>query len=136
MSTATDEVAPPPSRFSWDEAPRLLAMYGFIAALHVIGWGLFLYYNADPAYHDLASSDGTLLYAGAGVLAYTFGLRHAFAADHISAIDDTTRYLLQKGKRPLSVGLFFSLGHSTIVFVMAVGIAVATKAATSFQSGF
>lgn len=136
MSTATDEVAAPPSRFSWEEAPRLLAMYGFIAALHVIGWGLFIHYNSITEYHNLSDSSGTLLYAGAGVLAYTFGLRHAFDADHISAIDDTTRYLLQKGRRPLAVGLFFSLGHSTIVFVMAVGIAVATKAATNFQNGF
>lgn len=125
-----------PSRFTAEEIPRLVTMYGFIAALHVIGWGLFLHYNAIAQYHDLQDDKGTLLYASAGALAYTFGLRHAFDADHISAIDDTTRYLLQKGRRPLAVGLFFSLGHSTIVFVMAAAIAVAAKAAARFQNGF
>lgn len=124
------------SRFSADEVPRLVVMYGFIAALHVIGWGLFLHYNAIARYHDLQDDKGTLLYASAGALAYTFGLRHAFDADHISAIDDTTRYLLQKGRRPLAVGLFFSLGHSTIVFGMTAAIAVAARAATRFQNGF
>lgn len=69
--------------------------------------------------------------AGLGALAYTFGLRHAFDADHISAIDDTMRFLLQNGKRPLGVGFFFSLGHSTIVFALAVGLAVAAKAVQS-----
>jgi high-affinity nickel-transport protein len=52
--------------------------------------------------------------AGLGALAYGLGLRHAFDADHISTIDDTTRYLRQKGERPLAVGFFFSLGHSTM----------------------
>ncbi len=73
-----------------------------------------MYYN--PRYHDLVGSQGTLLYAGAAGLAYTLGMRHAFDADHFSAIDDTTRYPLQKGKRPLGVGPAFSLGHSSVVF--------------------
>ena len=57
---------------------------------------------------------------GTGLLAYTLGMRHAFDADHISAIDNTTRKLLNDGQRPLSVGFFFSLGHSTVVFLLAV----------------
>src|SRR5207249_11445728 len=57
---------------------------------------------------------------GTGIFAYTLGMRHAFDADHIAAIDNTTRKLVQDGKRPLTVGFFFSLGHSTIVFVMAL----------------
>jgi high-affinity nickel-transport protein len=57
---------------------------------------------------------------GTGILAYTLGMRHAFDADHIAAIDNTTRKLISDGKRPLSVGFFFSLGHSTVVFVLAV----------------
>ncbi len=69
--------------------------------------------------------------AGLGALAYGLGLRHAFDADHISAIDDTTRYLLQKGKRPLAVGFFFSLGHSTIVLLMTVALVIATKTVRS-----
>jgi high-affinity nickel-transport protein len=69
--------------------------------------------------------------AGLGALAYGLGLRHAFDADHISAIDDTIRFLLQKGKRPLAVGFFFSLGHSTIVLIMTIALIVATKTVRS-----
>jgi nickel/cobalt transporter (NiCoT) family protein len=93
-------------------------MYGFIVAVHVAGWGFFLYYG-----HRLGP-----VYAGAGTLAYSFGLRHAFDADHISAIDDTTRYLMQRGKQPLASGFFFSLGHSSVVFGLAAGIGVAAEA--------
>jgi high-affinity nickel-transport protein len=66
--------------------------------------------------------------AGLGTLAYTFGLRHAFDADHIAAIDNTTRKLLHDGRRPLGVGFFFSLGHSTIVFALTAGLALAAGA--------
>jgi high-affinity nickel-transport protein len=93
-------------------------MYGLIAALHVAGWGFFLAYG-----HRLGP-----VYAGAGTLAYSFGLRHAFDADHISAIDDTTRFLMQRGKQPLASGFFFSLGHSSVVFGLAAGIGVAAEA--------
>ncbi|MGH8127146.1 MAG: HoxN/HupN/NixA family nickel/cobalt transporter, partial [Gammaproteobacteria bacterium] len=65
---------------------------------------------------------------GLGFVAYMFGLRHAFDADHIAAIDDTVRYMLQKDKKPLGVGFFFSLGHSTIVLGLAVGITIAAAA--------
>ena len=68
------------------------------------------------------------------MLAYTFGLRHAFDADHIAAIDNTTRKLLQEGKRPLGVGFFFSLGHSTIVFGLAIGLALAAHDASTRAS--
>jgi high-affinity nickel-transport protein len=61
------------------------------------------------------------------VTAYTLGLRHAFDADHIAAIDNTTRKLMADGKRPLSVGFFFSLGHSTVVFVLALLLASASR---------
>ena len=64
---------------------------------------------------------------GLGGLAYAFGLRHAFDADHISAIDNTTRKLLQEGKKPLGVGFFFSLGHSTVVFLIALALGFATQ---------
>jgi len=93
-------------------------MYGFIALLNILGWGFFL------------SNKGRFgpEYAAAGSLAFVLGIRHAFDADHISAVDDTTRYLMQRGKRPLGVGFFFSLGHSTIVFSLALGLAVAAEA--------
>jgi len=123
-------------RFTRDEIPRLVALFGVVAALHVAGWGLFVHYNSIAKFHQLAGNDHKLIYAGAGALAYTFGLRHAFDADHISAIDDTTRYLLQKGKKPLGVGFFFSLGHSTIVLGLSIGIAFAAKSATQFQQSF
>ena len=122
--------------FTREEIPRLLGMFGFIAALHVIGWGLFTHYNSIPLILNTRGSDNSLVYAGAGVLAYTFGLRHAFDADHISAVDDTTRYLLQKGKRPLGVGFFFSLGHSTVVFGFVTALALIASRATGFQEAF
>jgi high-affinity nickel-transport protein len=71
------------------------------------------------------------LLLGTAFLAYTFGLRHAFDADHIAAIDNVTRKLMQEGKRPVAVGLFFSLGHSTVVVLLSIGIAVATVALQS-----
>jgi high-affinity nickel-transport protein len=103
--------------FTRREARRLVGIYGAIAALHVAGWGLFLYWG----------SRGGPVYAGAGALAYSFGLRHAFDADHISAVDDSTRFLMQRGKEPLATGFFFSLGHSTIVVALALGIAAAAQ---------
>jgi high-affinity nickel-transport protein len=103
--------------FSPAELRRLGGFYGVIALLHVVGWGLFLSYGQRFG----------AVYAGAGGLAYTFGLRHAFDADHISAVDDTTRYLMQRGRRPLGVGFFFSLGHSSVVLALAVGIAGAAQ---------
>lgn len=105
-------------RFSRRELARAGGFYGFIGLLHVVGWGFFLAYA-----HSFGAA-----YAGAGALAYTFGLRHAFDADHISAVDDTTRFLIQRGKHPLGVGFFFSLGHSTIVFLLSLGLAVAARA--------
>jgi high-affinity nickel-transport protein len=144
MTTATRPVPQPPAspggtsaiRFSRDEVVRLLGLFGFVAALHVAGFGLFYYYNSQPQFHSLGDGKGNLVFAGAATLAYGFGLRHAFDADHISAIDDTTRYLLQKGKQPLGVGFFFSLGHSSIVLALSIGIAFATKAASRFQASF
>jgi len=93
---------------------RLGGFSAGVLFLHVLGFGLFLWYlPRNPALTGLAT------------LAYTFGLRHAFDADHIAAIDNTTRKLLQDGKRPLGTGFFFSLGHSTIVFSLTAGLAVA-----------
>jgi nickel/cobalt transporter (NiCoT) family protein len=103
--------------FSRAEWSRLCLLYGFIGILHIAGWGTYLHYAAR--YPQLV---------GLGFVAYMFGLRHAFDADHIAAVDDTVRYMLQKGKKPLGVGFFFSLGHSTVVLVLAVGIALAATA--------
>ncbi len=89
---------------------------GVVALLNLAGWGLFVHYShAYPAM------------VGLGLTAFLFGLRHAFDADHIAAIDNTSRKLLQQGGRPMGVGFFFSLGHSTIVFVLAVGLALGAR---------
>ena len=134
--------APPTTRkrrlihFERDEKVRIGLLFGAVAALHIVGFGLFAHYNSIAEYHQIADSQGTLLYAGAASLAYVFGLRHAFDADHIAAIDETTRLLLQKGKKPLGVGFFFSLGHSTVVFALSFGIAIAAQAAVGFQESF
>ncbi len=110
------------SRAEW---LRLSGFGGGVLFLHLLGWGLFLYY----ARHNPAL-------AGLGSLAYTFGLRHAFDADHIAAIDNTTRKFLQDGKRSMGVGFFFSLGHSTVVFSLAAGLALAAKTVNSRIPGF
>ena len=123
-------------KFTREEIPALIGVLGTVVLLHVLGWGLFIHYNSMPALHNLTDNAHTLVYAGAGALAYSFGLRHAFDADHISAIDDTTRLMLAKGKKPLGVGLFFSLGHSTIVLALSIGIALASKQAVKFQKDF
>ena len=96
-----------------EEWRRAGYMAAVIAGLHVIGFGILILVVA-PAKYKLGAS-GTFA-IGTGITAYTLGMRHAFDADHISAIDNTTRKFMSEGKRPLSVGFFFSLGHSTIVF--------------------
>jgi high-affinity nickel-transport protein len=95
-------------------------MFGSILFLHVLGFGVFIAFVVPSNFKGLG--------IGVAVLAYTLGLRHAFDADHISAIDNTTRKLMNEGKRPLSVGYFFSLGHSTIVIAIGAGIVIAEKA--------
>jgi nickel/cobalt transporter (NiCoT) family protein len=91
-------------------------LLGCVGIIHVIGWGMFLLYV--PLFPAMA---------GMGMLAYGLGLRHAFDVDHIAAIDDTARFLLQKRKNPLSVGFFFSLGHSSIVLLMTIAVATAAQ---------
>ena len=103
-------------RSVYAEARHIAPLYGVVAALHVCGGGLLLYYGLHhPAL------------IGLGFAAYMLGLRHAFDADHIAAIDDTVRYLLQKGQKPFGVGLFFSLGHATVVLIAALAL-IATAA--------
>ena len=101
------------ARTSSDLRRRLVRVYGFLLVFNVGAWALAL----------VASATYPLLLPTA-LLAYTFGLRHAVDADHIAAIDNTTRKLMQDGQRPVGVGLFFSLGHSTIVVALSVVIAI------------
>jgi high-affinity nickel-transport protein len=96
------------------ERRRLAGLAGVVLGMHAVGVLLVVAYA--PRHPVLV---------GLAALAYSFGLRHAFDADHITAIDNTTRKLMTDGERPLAVGLFFSLGHSTIVLGLTVAIAVA-----------
>jgi len=89
-----------------------------IVLLHATGWALFFHYA-----HRYAPL------AGAGLTAYLFGLRHAFDADHIAAIDNTTRKMLAQGRRPMGIGFFFSLGHASVVFALVAALSLATRAA-------
>ncbi|MCA2243865.1 HoxN/HupN/NixA family nickel/cobalt transporter [Mycobacterium sp. WUMAC-067] len=102
---------------------RLASMLAVILALHLLGW-LTLVLLVAPAQYSLG---GKAFGVGIGLTAYTLGMRHAFDADHIAAIDNTTRKLMNDGQRPLGVGFFFSLGHSTVVFGLALLLACGVK---------
>jgi high-affinity nickel-transport protein len=104
---------------------RAGVLFFVIALLHAIGFFL-LFAVIVPHQFDLGGSTG-VFGVGVGITAYTLGMRHAFDADHIGAIDNTTRKLMTDGQRPLSVGFFFSLGHSTIVFALAALFAIGVK---------
>ena len=114
-------------RLTHDEWRRMAAMFGFILFLHLAG--ALLMWKATTGNYELA--DGTLFGWGTAALAYTLGMRHAFDADHISAIDNTTRKLMSEGKRPLAVGFFFSLGHSSVVAILAILLNFGIKAVGS-----
>lgn len=107
---------------SSDVRHRVVGIYALLVGYNILAWVLaFIAFGRTP----------TLLLLG--LTAYTFGLRHAFDADHISAIDNVTRKLMQEGQRPVGVGLFFSLGHSTIVVCLTILIAIAAIAVSSFD---
>jgi high-affinity nickel-transport protein len=114
---------------------KVAGMTGVVIGLNVLGWAMLV---AATSRHYHLSKTGVFGF-GTGVLAYTLGMRHAFDADHIAAIDNTTRKLMAEKKRPLSVGFFFSLGHSSIVFLLAVllnfGIRNLDKQVRSGSSG-
>jgi high-affinity nickel-transport protein len=102
----------------------LYMMIVVVGGLHIIGFGTLILLVSPSHFHLGASGTFTV---GIGITAYTLGMRHAFDADHISAIDNTTRKLMQEGKKPLSVGFWFSLGHSTIVFTLALLISLGVR---------
>jgi high-affinity nickel-transport protein len=106
------------ARASMDAAERrrIVWMLSAIAGLHLVGFVLLLAVVAPESYSLGREGAFTI---GVGVTAYTLGIRHAFDADHIAAIDNTTRKLMADGQRPVGVGFFFALGHSTVVFLLA-----------------
>ncbi|HKT84085.1 MAG TPA: HoxN/HupN/NixA family nickel/cobalt transporter [Solirubrobacterales bacterium] len=117
-------VLPIANAFDSGERRRLGGFYGAVAGLHILGWSLLLLYGMrNPAF------------IGLGALAYTFGLRHAFDADHISAIDNATRKLLQERKQPVGTGFFFSLGHSSVVFLLALALGIAARTVAGMIGG-
>jgi high-affinity nickel-transport protein len=107
------------------ERVRLASMAATIAGLHVLGWGVLLTLVAPEHF---ATGSGEVFSVGLGVTAYALGMRHAFDADHIAAIDNTTRSLMAEGKRPLSIGFWFSLGHSSVVFGLCGLLAFGVRA--------
>ncbi len=99
-------------------------LLGLIALMHVVGFAVLVFAIAPHHYRA-----GTQIFGvGLGATAYLFGLRHAFDADHIAAIDNTTRKLMSDGKKPKAVGFWFAMGHSTLVLLMAVLIMVGARA--------
>ncbi|MFI8835780.1 HoxN/HupN/NixA family nickel/cobalt transporter [Streptomyces afghaniensis] len=118
--TARHRVRTSMTRQEWT---RVGGMAAVIVALHVIGWFTLVAIVA-PEHRAI----GTQTFGvGIGVTAYTLGMRHAFDADHIAAIDNTTRKLMGEGQRPLSVGFWFSLGHSSVVFALAFLLTLGVK---------
>jgi high-affinity nickel-transport protein len=101
------------------ERVRLSGIVATVVGLNIAGWSMYLYYSTSL----VAAS----AFAGAGTLAYVLGIRHAFDADHIAAIDDTTRLMMLRGRRPIGVGFFFAMGHSTVVVVLALLVAFAAR---------
>lgn len=109
---------------------RVGGLFLVIAALHVLAWGALLV-AVVPAHYAVGSQVFGL---GLGVTAYTLGLRHAFDADHIAAIDNTTRKFIADGRRPVSVGFWFALGHSTVVVVLALLISTGSRWVSTLSS--
>ncbi len=127
--------APPtvPARSRWyrfrhgltgREWARVGGMAAVVVGLTVLGWGTLLFVVVPGHYSVGAKTFGI----GIGVTAYTLGMRHAFDADHIAAIDNTTRKLMAERQRPLSVGFWFSLGHSSVVFALTFLLGIGVKA--------
>jgi nickel/cobalt transporter (NiCoT) family protein len=102
----------------------LALMAAAITLLHAVGFGILVLVVAP---HHYSLGGGGAFSVGIGITAYTLGMRHAFDADHIAAIDNTTRKLMAEGKRPLSVGFWFSLGHSSVVFGLAFLLSIGVR---------
>src|ERR1700729_4522817 len=112
------------------ECGRLALMYLFILAINAAGWIIYVGY-VMPHHFDYQGEGGSRglgVGLGVAITAWFLGFRHAFDADHISCIDNTTRKLMADGKRPLGSGFFFSFGHSTVIVAVGVGITIAARA--------
>ena len=125
VSVETQPEAPEANRFDRTDWTTIAAMGGVVLALHVFGWGV-LVFGVAPQHITLGSAG--VFGVGLGVTAYLLGVRHAFDADHIAVIDNTTRKLVGEGTRSLSAGFWFSLGHSSVVFGLAFLLAIGVRA--------
>jgi high-affinity nickel-transport protein len=105
------------------ERARLAGMGAVVLGLNGLGWGIFALAILPRHFHYQGLGIGV----GVAITAWTLGMRHAFDADHIAAIDNTTRKLMADGKRPLGSGFFFALGHSSIIMVVGTGITIAAR---------
>ncbi|MGZ4506397.1 MAG: Nickel transporter NicT [Blastococcus sp.] len=114
----------PTTRLSRSEWRSVGGMTAVVVGLHLLGW-ITLIAVVVPHHYDVG---GQVFGIGLGLTAYTLGMRHAFDADHIAAIDNTTRKLMAEGRRPLSVGFWFSLGHSSVVFGLVALLAAGVRA--------
>jgi high-affinity nickel-transport protein len=113
------------TRFDRTDWTTIAAIGGVVLALHVFGWGV-LVFGVAPQHITLGSAG--VFGVGLGVTAYLLGVRHAFDADHIAVIDNTTRKLVGERTRSLSAGFWFSLGHSSVVFGLAFLLAIGVRA--------
>ncbi|GAA4001747.1 HoxN/HupN/NixA family nickel/cobalt transporter [Streptomyces plumbiresistens] len=118
---------PAPTSFKWrrEDTLKTAGLMSAVAALHVVAFGI-LFLLVVPGHYEVGDKAFGI---GLGITAYTLGMRHAFDADHIAAIDNTTRKLMADGKRPVSVGFWFALGHSSVVVLLALLIAGGTQLA-------
>jgi high-affinity nickel-transport protein len=118
---------------TWDRRDRIEigVLLGVIAVMHLVGFATLVCVIAPHQYHARTHIFGV----GLGATAYLFGVRHAFDADHIAAIDNTTRKLMTDGQRPKAVGFWFAMGHSTLVLVMAILIMVGAHTVGALTNG-
>ncbi len=112
------------SSLTFEERGRLIGMFFVVLAINAAGWGLFIFEIAPHHFEFKGLGIGV----GVAFTAWTLGARHAFDADHISAIDNTTRKLMADGRRPLATGFFFALGHSSVIMAVGIGLALAERA--------
>ncbi|WP_441959801.1 HoxN/HupN/NixA family nickel/cobalt transporter [Mycolicibacterium houstonense] len=122
---APTETATKPARFDRADWVSIATIGGVVLLLHVFGWGVLIF-GVAPQHITLGSAG--VFGVGLGVTAYLLGVRHAFDADHIAVIDNTTRKLVGEGTRSLSAGFWFSLGHSSVVFGLASLLAMGVRA--------
>jgi high-affinity nickel-transport protein len=122
---ATTRLDRPRTALTGRDWASIAGMAGFILLLNIVGWGVLIAFVV-PHHYNLGSSG--VFGIGLGVTSFTLGMRHAFDADHIAAIDNTTRKLMAEGKRPQSVGFWFSLGHSSVVFGLCLLLSLGLRA--------